>query len=236
MPVFQPTTQAPPGWGGRDRIPPIRYAGAPAVDALPPSAQSDLGAYDPKGAYVYAATDYRARGPREVELCAAASHHDYLYIGTVVLSFAASIYSDLHYFQFSPYPGVRLIGPGLLGVTWGATLGGTYLALPKCSPDWVASAPPEGDFRLNWPLAIALGMLAGATAPVLTGYETGGIPLEWAVWERSARVFVSAGGGLVGALIPYVLPPKTWRAAKELQHIRASGDSAGAFVSYTVRF
>ena len=198
----------------------------PAVDALPPSPP----------AYVYAATDYRPRGAREVELCASASHIDYLYMGTVVLSFAASIYTDVHYVQYARAPGVRLIGPALVGLTWGGVLGGGYLAQPKCSPDWIVSAPPEGNFRLSWPLAAALGLLAGASAPILMAYETGPVPYEWPVWERSSRVLVAAGSGFLGALLPYALPPKTWRAAKELEKIRARGDSTGAFVSYTLKF
>lgn len=211
------------------------------MDALPPSQPQESASHatnagDNEPAYVYAATDYRPRTPHEIELCASASHVDYLYMGTVLLSFAASVYTDVHYFQFAPAPGVRLIGPSLVGLSWGGVLGGGYLAQPKCSPDWVASSPPEGDFRLQWPLAVAFAMLAGVSAPIVTSYETGSPPYEWAVWERSSRLIVAGGSGFIGALLPYALPPKTWRAAKELQKIRARGDSTGAFVSYTIRF
>ena len=185
---------------------------------------------------MYAATDVRPRGPREIELCESASHTDYLYFGGTLLAFGLSIAADPLVFKFKEQPGVRLMGPALIGLTWGWTLGGGYLSMPKCGADWVTAAPPEGDFRASWPLAAALGLLAGVTAPIIVGYETGPVPLDWAVWERSARVFVSAGTGVLGALLPYALPPKTWRAAKELQRIRAGADGASAFISYSVRF
>jgi hypothetical protein len=94
--------------------------------------------------------------------------------------------------------------------------------------------------RTSWPLAIALGGLAAVTAPILESYLAlpcaGCTPPEWSVSERRARVFVAAGGGLLGALLPYVLPPKTWRNAKELERIRAGADKTGAFLTYTARF
>ena len=41
----------------------------------------------------------------------------------------------------------------------------------------------------------------------------------------------------VGALLPYVLSPSTYRAAKELQRLRVQTDGTKAsFMSYTVRF
>jgi hypothetical protein len=192
----------------------------------------------PTAPYVYAATDERPRGDVEAELCAKASQRDWLYIGGLVLLDVGSILLDANAIQLSAQTGVRLVGPGLVGLSWGATVGGGYLALPKCSPGFVGSAPPEGDVRQSWPLAISLALLAGATAPVLVGLETGTGPvtLPWSVTERSARLFVAGGAGFVGALVPYLLPPKTWRAAKELERIRAGADATGAYLTYTVRF
>ena len=54
--------------------------------------------------------------------------------------------------------------------------------------------------------------------------------------ERRFRVLGGVAGGFTGALLPYVLPPKTWRAAKELEHIRAGADTTGAWINYSVRF
>jgi hypothetical protein len=197
-----------------------------AVDSLPP--------------IVYAANDERPRGAREQELCEKASSTDWLYMGVSFASFVGALYVDGAYIKFSQQPGVRTIGPALAGLTWGFTLGGGYLAQPKCQPDWVSSAPPEGDVRTSWQLALALGGLAAISAPILESYFAlpcaGCDPAEWSVGERRVRVFAAAGGGFVGALLPYVLPPKTWRNAKELERLRAGGDKNGAFLSYTVRF
>ncbi len=189
-------------------------------------------------AYVYAANDERPRGAGEEDLCASASHPDWLYLGGLFLLDVASVGVDANFFQTRGEPGVRLLGPGFVGLTWGATLGGGYLALPKCSPAFVSSAPPEGDTRKSWPLATALALLSGATAPILVGIETGtgAVTVPWSTEERSARLFVAGGSAFVGAFVPYLLPPKTWRAAKELERIRAGATQGGAFVSYTLLF
>jgi hypothetical protein len=197
-----------------------------AVDALPP--------------IVYAANDERPRGAREEELCEKASSTDWLYMGVSAALFAGSLYLDGHFLKFSDQPGVRTIGPGLAGLTWGFMLGGGYLAQPKCQPDWVSYAPPEGDVRATWPVALALSGLAAISAPLLEPFFALSCPSctppEWSVSERRARVFSAGGAAFVGALLPYVLPPKTWRNAKELERIRASGDKTGAFVTYSVLF
>jgi hypothetical protein len=36
--------------------------------------------------------------------------------------------------------------------------------------------------------------------------------------------------------LPYLLPPKTWRAARELEKIRAGATASGAYLSYRVAF
>jgi hypothetical protein len=196
------------------------------VDAIPP--------------IVYAADDQRPRGPREEDLCERASTPDWLYMGASAALFAGSLYVDGKYFKFSEQPGIRTIGPGLVGLTWGFTLGGGYLAQPKCSPDWVSYPPPEGDVRTTWPLAVALGLFAGITGPMLESYFAlpcpGCMPQEWSVSERRFRIFVGGGAAVLGAFLPYVLPPKTWRNAKELEKIRAEGNKSGGFLTYTTRF
>jgi hypothetical protein len=188
------------------------------LDALPPT--------------VYAANDQRPRGAREVDLCERASTTDWLYMGLSGASFVGAMYADVHYLKFVEQPGVRMIGPGLVGLTWGFTLGGGYLAQPKCSPDWVEYAPPEGDARTTWPIALGLGLFAGITAPMLEYYFLGGVPVEWSVWERRGRLFSAGGGALIGSFLPYLLPPKTWRNAKELEKLRLGV----GFVTYTTTF
>ena len=188
--------------------------------------------------YVYAANDERPRGAQEEELCATASSPDWLYMGASVSAWVLSLYADAGYLRYREQPGVRTIGPGLVGLTWGFTLGGGYLAQPRCN-GLVRSPPPEGDVRTTWHVAVALAMLASLTSPMIEFFfntQVDAIPLDWSVSERRFRLVAGAGGGFVGALLPYVLPPKTWRAAKELEKIRLGGDTAGGFVTYTVRF
>jgi hypothetical protein len=49
---------------------------------------------------------------------------------------------------------------------------------------------------------------------------------------------MAGGVAFTGALLPYVpfLSPKTWRAARELQNLRAATDGKSAYVGYTLRF
>jgi len=204
------------------------------VDAPPTPAQ------DPApSAYVYAANDERPRGPVEQDLCDRASTTDWLYMGGSIASFALSVYVDLHYFRASDSPGIRTIGPALVGTTWGFTLGGGYLAQPKCN-GFVKSSPPEGDVRTSWHLAVALAGLAAISAPMLEYWGlynlSDGVALDWSVSERRLRVFAAAGGAFGGALLPYLLPPKTWRAAKELERLRFGADTTGSWITYTARF
>ena len=60
----------------------------------------------------------------------------------------------------------------------------------------------------------------------------GPVKVQWPVMERSARIFVAAGAGIVGSLFPYLLPPRTWAAAKEIERMRVEGMPGGAQLSY----
>jgi len=206
------------------------YRRAAPVDTLPPPPP-------PQPAYVYAATDERPRGQRETELCAKASTPDWLYFGSGILLTAAAITLD-NEVKYNNSILVRQLGPASVGLTWGFTLGGGYLSIPKCSMDYVQSRPPEGDVRVVWPMAVAFAALAGVTAPIIEATEIGAPSLTWSDGERVTRVVLSSGLGVAGALLPYLLPPKTWRAARELERIRAgaTADGRGAFVSWGVRF
>jgi hypothetical protein len=172
-----------------------------------------------------------------VELCEKASSPDVPYIAAGVVLTGASIFFDTLARGSSP-EGIRYLGPSAVGLTWGFTLGGLYLALPKCSPDFVSSSPPEGNVRTRWEIAIAFAALSGLTAPVIVATETGTIPEQWSNGERVMRLVLASGFGVVGSLVPYVLPPQTWRAAKELENLRAgpTDEGRGAFVSWRVRF
>ena len=187
-------------------------------------------------AYVYAATDFRPRQPREIELCAKAARFDWLYTGTMGLGFLASEYVSIGVVKHSEQPGVRLVGPGLVGFFWGGFLSGGYLSLPKCDPLWAYGPPPEGNVRTNWPMAAAISLIAAVTAPALDYVFLGPVPVEWRVIERSSRVFIAMGTGVVGSLFPYLLPPRPWAAKLEIERIRIGEVAGGPFISYGFSF
>ena len=201
----------------------------PRVDAPPATEPSPP-------AYTYAVTDLQPRQAREVELCAQASSFDWQYTGAFVLGFVASVYVNIGPLKLSQEPGIRLIGPGLVGFTWGATLSGGYLSLPKCDPMWAGGPPPEGDVRASWPMATAIAVLAGVMGPIMDYSFLGPVKQEWTVRERSARIFVGAGAGVLGALFPYLVSPKTWAARKEIDRIRVEGTPGGAMLGWHVTF
>lgn len=201
-----------------------------------------------------APTEIGPRNAEERELCERATHTDWLYLSVLVAADVGAIMfegytwdADVGGAPVTPDNPLRLvharapwtqrlIAPSLIGLTWGATITGGYLAFPKCSINWIRNAPVEGDVRSDVPLALGLAMLAGATAPVLLGTvdQFSGHPAPDALRERVGRLFIASGMGIIGSLLPYVLPPKTWRAAKELQKIRLSVEPTGAAVA--VRF
>lgn len=205
---------------------------SPPPPPPPPAPYVATSVYSPP-----AATNERPRTKEEQKLCEKASHVDWLYLGTSVLLTAGAIaFDDVS--QSWGQEGLRYLGPASVGLTWGFTLGGGYLALPKCSPDYVTSAPPEGDIRSNWEIPVIFAALAGLTAPVIVATVTGTDPASWSNAERASRLVLAGGLGVGGALLPYLLPPQTWRAARELANLRASTteNGRGAFVSWSVRF
>jgi hypothetical protein len=215
------------------------------LDALPPaSAQPSA---DPP-AYTYAPSDIYPASDRERELCAKADHPDWLYLGGLVALDVLAVFANekLTATDGSGHPyvsssAVRQLGPASIGLSWGATIGGGYLALPKCEPHWVSYAPREGEVRSPWPLALTLAMVGGMFGASMTGVfttlQTSGFDQrEWSTEERAGRLWISGAAGFVGALLPYVLSPRTWSAASELAHIRASADAHGFGLSYSIRF
>lgn len=198
------------------------------MDAAPP----------PPPAHVREATDITPQGKREAELCDTASRTDWLYLGALVLLNAGGIAVEAqNSLQQSGTTALHFIGPVAVGLPWGALLGGGYLALPKCDPEWVTAPAREGDVRASWPLALAIGLLGGATAPVVDSIVIGGYPQQWSTLERSLHVLTAGAAGFAGALIPYLLPPRTWAAARELQHLRVEGTAGGGLqFAYALSF
>jgi hypothetical protein len=204
----------------------VQHAIVRAVDA-PTPAQEPVHQEPPP--YVYAAAEYRPVGDRDIELCREASHTDWVYIASLAALDAAAITADSQYFKTQPQPGVRLIAPALVGLTWGATLGGTYLSLPRCDPGYVKWAPPEGNVRTVTPLLFAIALFSVATAPFVANVSHGGIQPDWPIWERTMTVLLPIGTGFGGTFLPLLFPPRTYRAAKELENLRLGVDKSGAF-------
>jgi hypothetical protein len=191
--------------------------------------------------------DIYPRTDKERELCDRASRPDWLYLGgLVVLDVGAVWLGTSDGMKYSGSVPQRMSSPALIGLTWGATLGGAWLALPKCSPQWLESPPREGEVGATWPLALSIALLAGATAPIVNGIAIGNLPIEWSTFEREMHVAVAALFGFGGALLPYVLPPRTLSAARELEHIRIeplltsasgpAGPGAGLYLGYASSF
>jgi hypothetical protein len=215
-----------------------------ALDSLPPQPSASVAVSAPgsmaNDSHIYAAGDIYPLGPREAELCSKASRADWLYLAALAALDTVGIWvGSSASIKFSSSEALRMSGPAMIGLPWGATIGGAWLALPKCSPHWVGDPPREGDPHANWPLALSLALLAGATAPIINGIAIGSydLPLSWSNEERVMHVVVAGVAGFAGALVPYLLPPATWRAARELERIRLGTDGRSAvFVGYAIRF
>ncbi len=209
-----------------------------AVDApqvqLPPEPAASQAAAGPR----LAAVDLGPMNAEQAELCHDAGQFDWMYLGVLVLADGGAIALDSAALQSESHAAVRLVGPGLIGLTWGWTVGGAWLTLPQCSPGYVNTRPLEGETRSVTPLAVGLGLLAAATAPVIVGVETGEGPgtLLWSPGERVMRLVLASATGAIGSAMPYVLPPRTWRAVRKLQRVQAGADAHGASVSYAFPF
>ena len=183
-----------------------------------------------------AATDNYARTARERELCESASKPDWLYLAIPPLLTAGATVLDSIVVKYDPNEVVRDIGPALVGLTWGTFIGSFWPSMPKCSPHFVNTAPPEGDVRTSWPMAFAFALFAGATAPVVDYIAIGPVPDAWSTAERVSRIVISGVFAFGAAFIPYLIPPKTVWAARQLQNLRATVSAQSSFVSYTLHF
>jgi hypothetical protein len=209
------------------------------LDLPPQSLPSQEGNLTPPAVYGIAAGDIYPRTSRERDLCDAASRTDWVYLTALVAVDAAAIWAGssepIKYAESLP---VRFSGPLMIGLAWGATVGGAWLALPKCSATWVGGPPREGEVRAMWPIALSLALLGGATAPVVNAIAVGyTLPDNWTTFEREMHLVTAGLAGFGGALLPYLLPPRTWAAAAELRRLRIGLDASGRpFVGYATSF
>lgn len=206
-----------------------------AVDAPPATPPASASPEEPP-AYVYAAADIRPRQRREVELCLQASEFDWVYTGIAAAGVIGAEILNTQTLKQSNHVAVRMIGPALIGLTWGTFLSGGYLSLPKCDATWAYGPPPEGGIRKIWPVAAAITLLTTVTAPALDYVFLGPVKPEWTDTERSFRIFTAMGFGIAGSLLPYVISPKPWAATKEIQRMRVTPLAGGAFLSYSLTF
>jgi hypothetical protein len=181
------------------------------------SAPPHIAPHDPPP-YVYAPSDIGPRQTREIELCAKASQFDWLYTGGAAAGTIGSILLNTKVLKQQEEPGVRLMGPGFIGLFWGGFLSGGYLSLPKCDATWAYGTPPEGNVRAAWPVAAAISMVSIASAPAL----------DW--------IFLAMGSALTGSLLPYLVPPKPWAAKLEIERIRVGVTGDSASVSWGTSF
>jgi hypothetical protein len=181
--------------------------------------------------------DIHPRSPREQELCARASHPDWLYLGALAAIGAGGIaYGSWQPARNSDELAVRMVAPSVVGLTWGTVVGGVWLALPQCNDNWVATPPREGNVRTHWELALSLAVLAGATAPIINGIIIGSDPNSWTTLEREMHLVAAGVAGFAGAFLPYLLPPRSWSAARELDHLRLGADGRSVSLGYSVTF
>jgi hypothetical protein len=195
-------------------------------------------------AYPPAPGDIYPRDDRERRLCRQASQPDWWYLlGLAALDTGAVAYGSSYRVKWEDVKQdaatvtFRLSGPFTIGLAWGATIGGGWLALPKCSFEWVGESPREGAIRENWPVTLALALLAGSTAPVINGIVIGfALPPRWTTFEREMHLVTAGVAGFGGALLPYLLPPRTAAAARELDKLRFATDGRSVFLGYTTTF
>ena len=188
-----------------------------------------------------AATDLYPRTAREKELCEAASTVDWLYLGISPPLIAGAIALDTQVFKYDPSVFVRELGPSFIGLTWGFFVGSFYPSMPKCSPHFTSTVPPEGQVRTSWPVALSFALLAAMTAPVLDWIVIGPVPANnttelWPTEERVMRIVLAGTIAFGSALLPYLLPPKPLRASRKLIDIRPTVGPGSAFVSCSLKF
>jgi hypothetical protein len=184
---------------------------------------------------VYAPGDIYARGEHERKLCEKAAKVDWLYLSVTGLTTVGAVWLNGET-KFAPSVPVRFAGPAAIGLSVGWLVGSLPLALPQCSETGMRFGGREGDVRSSFFLGASLALAGAALASVTMAVATGQQPQEWGTIERAGRVATTAAVAFGGALMPYLLPPKPWRAAQELRKLRFESGNNSALIGYTTSF
>ncbi len=184
---------------------------------------------------MYGPGDIYPRGAHERELCDKAASTDWIYLSTAGLATVGSVVINSETKYSSTWP-VRFLGPASVGLSMGWLIGSLPLALPQCSETGMRFSGREGDTRKPGYLAISLALGSVALSSITMAVATGQQPQEWGNVERAGRVLTTSGFAIAGSLLPYLLPPKTWRAAEELRKLRFEASEERAFVTYSMTF
>ncbi len=184
---------------------------------------------------MYGPGDIYPRGERERRLCEKAATTDWLYLSAAGVATIGSVWVNAETKYSSPWP-VRFLGPASIGLSMGWLIGSLPLALPQCSETGMRFGGREGDVRKPAIVAISLALGSAALSSITMAIATGQQPQAWDNAERAGRVITTSSFAISGALLPYLLPPKTWRAAEELRKMRFEVNEARAFLTYSTSF
>ncbi len=168
-------------------------------------------------------------------MCEKAAKTDWLYLSVAGLTTVGAVWLNGET-KFAPSVPIRFAGPATIGLSVGWLVGSLPLALPQCSETGMRFGGREGDVRSYFFLGASLALGSAALASITMAIATGQQPQEWSTLERSARVATASAFAFGGALLPYLLPPKTWRAAEELRKLRFEAGAESAFVGYSTSF
>ena len=182
----------------------------------------------------------RARA-RERELCESASTARLaLPRDSAARSSPGAIALDTHSLQVRPERASSATsGPSLVGLTWGLFVGSFYPSMPKCSPHFVPTAPPEGEVRTSWPIALSFALLAGvdrARRRLHRDRSRSGLRVEQTT-ERVTRI-VLAGTFAFGCRVHsrIFFRRRRCRAARELIDTSSDRQRARHLRLYTLHF
>lgn len=184
-------------------------------------------------------TEMKPIEARRIDACERANKTDWAYIGVTSAMLVGATYANLQYFKYgSDEPLVRIAGSGLVGVGWGAAVGGLYRSLPRCSMGPRGLLSPELALQSEDSMSWSLSLGAALTAPLFNIIAMGTIPRHWSTEERAAHVVLPGVLAAATSWLPAWRPlsPRPWRAYDELLQMHVSGDTQGLQIGVHGRF